>query len=150
MPRLATINFDSVQAYIQDKAAQPTGISAEQVSLAFGCTKWVAVKQIATATITWRLVKAQHWSGRYESETRWFVDPAHAAEFKEKGLKPPARNLAMPRTHIEPIDLPTCLHKPAYAPRAGAMDFAQWPSRRGNALHYRDGRVEHLDTAAKP
>ncbi len=29
--------------------------------------------------------------------------------------------------------------------RRDAMDFAQWPSRRGNLLFYRDGRVEKVE-----
>lgn len=30
-------------------------------------------------------------------------------------------------------------------PRAGAYDYEQCPSRYGNELHYRDGRVEYLN-----
>ena len=29
--------------------------------------------------------------------------------------------------------------------RLGAFDFEQWPSRRGNLLYYRDGRIERVE-----
>lgn len=34
--------------------------------------------------------------------------------------------------------------------RKGGLEFRQWPSRRGNTLHYRDGRKEQTHHAIQP
>lgn len=38
----------------------------------------------------------------------------------------------------------TVIARPPLA-RLGSMDFMQWPSRRGNYLYYRDGRIERIE-----
>lgn len=54
-------------------------------------------------------------------------------------------NVAGPRRLLEGRTLPTSIWERPPAQRPGSMDFLNWPSRRGNRLYYRDGRIEILE-----
>lgn len=54
-------------------------------------------------------------------------------------LEPPSR--ALPRTK----EFTALVFERPPVLRPGSMDFLQWPSRSGNRLYYRDGRVEKLE-----
>ena len=62
-----------------------------------------------------------------------------AAPSMENGDPAPVRNLVGPREKLCPIDTPLAIGR---VPRVGETDHEEFPSRRGNKLYYRDGRVE--------
>jgi hypothetical protein len=71
----------------------------------------------------------------------WFITAVGRKRCKDLERKSPeSGQVALPRTFIGPT---TDYQGPEQPPvfRPGAMDFLQFPSRRGNRLYYRDGRV---------
>lgn len=74
----------------------------------------------------------------------WSITTKGRQKCDSMGEDKPA-NIAGPRVRIEVTQLPTSIWDRPPAPRPGSLDFMQCPSRRGNRLYYRDGRVETVE-----
>lgn len=70
----------------------------------------------------------------------WRITVKGVQKCESLGIERPA-NVAGPRVPIQGHAIPTSIWERPPAQRPGSMDFLNWPSRRGNRLYYRDGRV---------
>lgn len=77
-------------------------------------------------------------------EGRWSITVKGTQKCESLGL-PKLGGVAGPRVLIESRTLPTSIWERAPAPRPGSLDFLEFPSRRGNRLYYRDGRIEIVE-----
>lgn len=73
----------------------------------------------------------------------WLITRKGKQKCQELGpLKP--KNVATSRVPVPHVDLKSVLTMPP-AIRPGSLDYQKYPSRRGNLLYYRDGRVVKLE-----
>lgn len=131
-------------AYILDTASRPTGVTAAEVAEYCGITESPARNRIAVAVSEnpGVLIKAERELGFRRLDVRWFIHQHHAEAFRHGRTA----DCAGPRTEVTTVQLPT-QHVPT-APRAGALDFADCGSRRGNWIYFRDGTRVPFDPKA--
>jgi len=155
------INKPSIEqcvAFIVTTASSKNGISLRQAMEFCQVGDMAAQRRITIAEETVTLHRAVRYADQSKSRLRWFTDQRQAQAFEAGELviaedDPDHATLqalpgggiyrtTQPKALLNPVELVTQAR--AFSPRLGSMDFAQWPSRRGNRLHYRDGRVESL------
>lgn len=83
----------------------------------------------------------------YRNGDLWSITVKGRQKCEELGDMAPKvdlRNVATSRIPIEHVELRSILTFPMTL-RDGALDFQKYPSRRGDRLYYRDGRVEKVE-----
>jgi hypothetical protein len=138
-------SLDDTITFILHMAKTPQGLHVKHVMDFVECQQAAALHRVqaareqATQDGT-ELHEAIYWSGGFK-DRRWFTDADRAERFARlgPGALPRDPNVAAPRQPITGTD--RGLPAPKASPRDGAMDFAQWPSRRGDRLHFPDGRI---------
>ena len=76
---------------------------------------------------------------------RWSIT-VKGAQKCEALSGPRLGGVAGPRVPVQSHTLTTSIWNRPPAPRPGSLDFLEFPSRRGNRLYYRDGRIEIVES----
>lgn len=79
----------------------------------------------------------------FKTGEMWSISVKGRQKCEELG-DPRPKNVATSRMPVEHVELRTILAMPITM-RPGALDFQGYPSRRGDRLYYRDGRVEQVE-----
>lgn len=80
----------------------------------------------------------------YLADGLWSITVKGAQKCEALGGPKPG-GVAGPRVPVQSHVLPTSIWERPPAARPGSMDFINWPSRRGDRLYYRDGRIEIVE-----
>lgn len=145
---------------IRTLCTRADGASRGDIAIALRRSKDGLSKLMDSATAILGLNRREVRAESGAKLVRWFIcaEAADAWQVKHERL-PPTRTrrgtfesipevviaggqfaIAGPRMPLTPTDTPR-IPEPI---RAGGLDFRQYPSRMGNRLYYRDGRVEEI------
>jgi hypothetical protein len=127
--------------FIVFKAAQPDGVSLAQIADFCETGNDAAKNRLAAAMESQPLLRAQQPAdiGGRAMDVRWFLHQHHADMFTA-GRQQPSPATAGPRTAVQVVKL----FDTSPEVRPGADDHRQWGSRRGDRIHYADGRVANF------
>lgn len=138
------VTIDEAIAYIGSGASYSYGISIARIMQFCRCSESAARNRIKAAQAEIPgLIEAKRDLGLRAVERRWFLNQEDADAFATSKVPvfDGVSTRASDRSVVQVVTLPTVSTR-AFADRPGALDFRQWPSRRGDRLHHQDGRIE--------